>query len=85
MMIPNIKARKMVAPMTLGVSRCRMLVTIMVPRPGMEKTVSVMTAPPRRPPKEVAITVMMGRRAFCRAWWKMMRPSGTPLALAVRI
>ena len=64
MTIPNSRASVIVAPRTVGVSLCRMLVTIRVPRPGMENMVSVMTAPPSRPPKEVAVVVTMDSRAF---------------------
>ena len=46
--------------------------------------VSVMTAPPSRPPKDVAVVVMMGSSAFRSACLKTITAWGIPLARAVR-
>lgn len=80
MMTPKSSARVIVAPRTTGVSLCLMLVTINVPKPGMENMVSVMTAPPSRPPKDVAVVVMMGSSAFRSACLKTITAWGIPLA-----
>ena len=69
---------------TTGKSFFSIASRIMVPTPGQAKTVSVMTAPPSRPPNCSPITVMIGRSAFFSAWRAAMPRSVSPLARAVR-
>jgi hypothetical protein len=54
------------------------------PMPSSEKMVSVMMAPPRRPPKLSAITVTSGIRALRKPCFMITVRSGRPFARAVR-
>ena len=53
------------------------------PSPGHANTVSVRTAPPRRPPNARPITVVVGMRAFRRACFLMTTRSSSPFDRAV--
>ena len=53
--------------------------------PGQANTVSVITDPDSRMAKSSAQMVTSGMRALRRAWWRITRRSGTPLARAVRV
>ncbi len=75
----------MTTPMITGRSCWLMEYTAVYPRPGIEKTTSVMTAPPSRMPTSRPNWVTIGVSAARSEWRKMTRRSDSPLARAVRM
>ena len=57
-------AKKSTLPCTIGKSLCLIASIIRRPTPGMENTISVSIAPPRRVPNWRPTTVMIGINAF---------------------
>ncbi len=55
------------------------------PRPGQENTFSTSTAPAMRFPTMKPTMVIVGIAALGRAWERITRRQGTPLALPARI
>ncbi|MNY43286.1 hypothetical protein D3C86_1782320 [compost metagenome] len=70
--------------MMVGTSRLAIACMALLPMPGQAKMLSVSTAPPRRWAKSSPKRVRAGRAALGMAWRAMIRPSGRPLARAVR-
>src|SRR4029453_8066680 len=70
-------------PWSSGKSFESMACTVSNPRPGYEKTYSMVIAPPKMNPSESITTVNVGRNAFGTTWRHRICFSRTPLARAV--
>ena len=68
-----------------GKSRASIAATNSRPVPGIEKIVSVTTAPPVSWPIDMPTKVITGRMAFGAAWRNATRHSPSPLACATRM
>ena len=70
---------------TTGQSRAKMASTVSLPMPGMAKMTSMTTEPANTAGKTDPMSVMMGKTALRNACFQITRPSGRPLARAVRM
>ncbi|CAB4544927.1 unannotated protein [freshwater metagenome] len=70
-------------PVTTGISKFETASVDNLPRPGMLKTYSVITAPPSRAPRSKPKTVTIGVIAPRSTCLELIFPPDNPLALAV--
>lgn len=85
MMTQDMIERNRIAAMIWGMSLERIEVTIRVPSPGIEKTVSTIIVPPSRMLRLVPSMVMIGSKAFLSACFQMTTFSSAPFERAVRM
>jgi len=81
----NINVITSIPPWIRGKSRCLTASSVIRPIPGIAKTDSVSTAPPRASPNSIPIMVKMGIKAFLKACLTKTTEPESPLERAVRI
>ena len=85
LMMTNITAMNTVMPWTTRMSRLLMALMSENPRPGMAKSVSITTVPPRSAPKVIPTIVIRLSELGRNAWRNRMYRSLIPFARAERM